>query len=93
VDESAEYIVALDGLGSWRVAPVCAFRCEEGECPVRALAVVVGHVAGEHVFEVAAADDQQPVEALGSDGADEPFGIGVRLWRRIGVRITRIRSL
>jgi hypothetical protein len=25
----------------------------------------------EHVLEVATADDEQPVEALGSDGADE----------------------
>src|SRR6266545_2523050 len=46
-----------------------------------ALAVVVGRVDVEHVFEVAAAEDQQPVETLGSDGADEAFGVGVCLWR------------
>jgi hypothetical protein len=46
-----------------------------------ALAVVVGRVDVEDVFEVAAAEDQQPVETLGSDGADEAFGVGVCLWR------------
>jgi hypothetical protein len=30
---------------------------------------------------VAAAEDQQPVQTLGSDGADEPFGVGVGLRR------------
>jgi UDP-N-acetylmuramoyl-L-alanyl-D-glutamate--2,6-diaminopimelate ligase len=29
---------------------------------------------------VAAADDQQPVETLDADGADEALGVGVRLW-------------
>ena len=45
------------------------------------LAVVVGRVGAEHVFEVAAVEDQQPVETLGADGADEALGVGVRLWR------------
>ena len=45
------------------------------------LGVVVGHVAAEHVFEVAAAEDQQPVETVGADRADEPLRVGVRLWR------------
>ena len=30
---------------------------------------------------MAAADDQQPVETLCADGADEAFGVSVRLWR------------
>src|ERR671936_169050 len=29
---------------------------------------------------MAAADDQQPVETFGADGADEALGIGVRPW-------------
>ena len=33
------------------------------------------------MFEVAAAEDQQPVEALVSDGADEALGVGVCLRR------------
>ncbi len=48
---------------------------------MRASAVVVSHVGAEHVFEMSAADDQQPVETLGADGADEALGIGVCLWR------------
>ena len=42
---------------------------------------VVSHVCAEHVFEMSAADDQQPVETLGADGADEALGVGVCLWR------------
>jgi hypothetical protein len=36
----------------------CCLRCEESERSVRPLGVVVGDVAAEHVFEVAAAEDQ-----------------------------------
>jgi hypothetical protein len=35
---------------------------------------LVGHVDVEHVLEVAAAEDQEPVEALGADGAYEALG-------------------
>ena len=73
--------MAFDRRGGWWVASADRFRRHERECPVRALAVVVGHVDAEHVFEVAAAEDQQPVETLASDGADEPLGVGVRLRR------------
>jgi len=48
---------------------------------VRALAVVVLDVDAHDVFEVAAADDQEPVETLRSDGADEPLRVGIRLRR------------
>src|SRR5437870_638725 len=30
---------------------------------------------------MSAADNQQPVETLGADGADEALGVGVCLWR------------
>jgi hypothetical protein len=36
-------------------------------------------VDAQYRFEVAAAKDQQPVETLGTDGADEALGLGVRL--------------
>jgi hypothetical protein len=39
-------------------------------------------VAAEYVLEVAATDDQQPVEKLGADRADEALGVGVGLWVR-----------
>ena len=51
------------------------------ESAVRAFAVVVLDVDAQDVFEVAAADDQEPVETFGSDGSDEPLGVRVRLRR------------
>jgi hypothetical protein len=66
--------VAFDRRGNWWVASADRFRRHKRECPVRALAVVVGHIGAEHVFEVATAEDQQPVETLVSDGADEALG-------------------
>jgi hypothetical protein len=51
------------------------------ESAVRALAVVMGGIGAEHKLEVAAADDQKPVQALGADGADGALGVGIRLWR------------
>jgi hypothetical protein len=54
-------------------------RWEQRECSMRALAVVVSRIDAEGPLEVAAAKDQQPVEALGSDGANETLGVGVRL--------------
>jgi hypothetical protein len=35
------------------------------------LAVVMRGVAAQRLFEVAAAEDEQPVEAFGADGADD----------------------
>jgi hypothetical protein len=48
---------------------------------VRALAVVVGHIGGEHLIEVTAAENHQPVETLASNGANEPLRVGVGLRR------------
>jgi hypothetical protein len=47
---------------------------------VRPVSVVVGGVEAEHVLEMAAVDDQNPVEALAAEGADPTLGIGVRVW-------------
>jgi hypothetical protein len=33
------------------------------------------------VLQVAAANDQQPVQALGADGPNPALGVGVGLWR------------
>src|SRR6266516_1433898 len=46
---------------------------------MRTLAVVVRRVDAQHRLEVAATEDEQPVETLGADGADEALGIGIRL--------------
>ncbi len=60
---------------------------------MRALAVVELDVAPQARFDVAAAEDEEPVETLGADGADEPLGVGVRLGARTGVGTTRMPSL
>jgi hypothetical protein len=44
------------------------------QCAVGAVVVEVRHVLGQHVFEVAAVDDQYPVEQFAVDGADPAFG-------------------
>ena len=44
---------------------------------LRPLRVVVLDVGAQDVLEVSAVEDQQPVEAFGADGSDEPFCDGV----------------
>jgi hypothetical protein len=79
VDEAAEAIAAVDiAAGHW--LDLCGFGLSECEPAVWALAVVVLDVDAQDVFEVAAAEDQQPVETLAADGADERFRVRVRLW-------------
>ena len=43
--------------------------------------VVVAAVDAEHVLEVAAAEDEDPVEAVGADRAHPALGVGVRVRR------------
>jgi hypothetical protein len=45
--------------------------------PVRAMGVVVRDVDPKGLFEVASANDQQPVQALGADGLHPALGNGV----------------
>jgi hypothetical protein len=55
------------------------------ERPMRAMGVVVLDVHPEHLLQVPAARDEQPVQALGADGTNPPLGVGVgvgRLYRR-----------
>jgi hypothetical protein len=49
---------------------------------MRPVLVVVAAVDAEHVLEVAAPEDEDPVEAVGANGAHPPLGEGVRvrLW-------------
>src|SRR2546422_665139 len=56
-------------------------RRGEAERAMRSGGVVVGRESAERAFELAAARDQQPIEALGTDGTDEALGDGVRLRR------------
>jgi hypothetical protein len=50
----------------------------ETNSTMRPLRVVVVDVDAETAFEVAAVEDQQPVETLRTDGSDETLGNGVR---------------
>jgi hypothetical protein len=56
----------------WRLEP---------ERPVRAVFVVVPDLDPQDPLEVAAPEDQQPVQALGADGADPSLGVRVRFGR------------
>jgi hypothetical protein len=80
VHESAEQVAPVD-LGRLVLAPERRFdggiRWLPPECPVGAMGVVVLDVDPQHLLQVAAADDQQPVQALGPDRADPAFGVGV----------------
>ena len=71
MDQSAEQVAALDVAAAWLGVRTCRVGREQRESAVWALAVVVGGVDAEHCLEVAASDYQQPVETLGTDGADE----------------------
>ncbi len=46
--------------------------------------VVVTGIDAKHVLELAAAEDEQPVEALATDAADPALGVGVRVRRLHG---------
>jgi putative transposase len=63
----------------------CIRRLPPGR-PVRPVGVVVLDVDSEDLLEVAAPEDQQPVQALGAGGADPAFGVGVGVgclhWRQ-----------
>jgi hypothetical protein len=83
VDEAAEAIAAVD-IAAGRGLDLRRFRLGKCEPAVRALAVVVPDLDPENVFEVAAAEDQQPVETLIACGADESLRVGVRLRRLHG---------
>src|SRR6266545_2926862 len=83
VDQPAEQVTAaqaieVDHVGEW--LPV-AERRPLAECPVRAMLVEMPDVRGEHVVEVAAAEDQQSVEALVANAADPAFSVRSRLRR------------
>jgi hypothetical protein len=62
----------VDHLGEWLLV---AERRPLSGCPVRPLLVEVPDVRDEHLLEVAAAEDQQPVEALAANVADPTFDL------------------
>jgi hypothetical protein len=55
--------------------------CELAEGTVGPGCIVVEQVFGQHLPQVVLIDDQQPVEELAAQGADDPFADGVRSGR------------
>jgi hypothetical protein len=60
---------------------VAAVGREEVERAVRPVLVVVAAVDAEHVLEVAASEDEDPVEAVGAERAHPALGVGVGVRR------------
>ena len=53
-------------------------RCKLAKGSVRPGGVVVRKVLRQHLAQMVLIDDQQPVEELPAQGADDPFADGVR---------------
>jgi hypothetical protein len=60
---------------------------------MRSLAVVTIGVDAEHIFEMAAVEDQQPVETFAADHSDKAFAIAFAFGERTGAFTIRMRSL
>src|SRR5437879_6195788 len=71
VDESAEPVATVDLALRRSLPPLAGFGWPEFKRTMRPLAVVMVDVDAQHAFEVAAVEDQQPVETLGTHRADE----------------------
>jgi hypothetical protein len=95
VEEPAEAVVSLDAR-RWRAhkgeLPRSRIGRLEVERAVRPVAVVVVDEDPQDALEMASVHDQQPVEALGTDGADEALRDRVRL-RRSHRRLDDLNSL
>ena len=88
MDQAAEPITATEPIEPEHFARGSLLRCcgcdERRPLPkraVRPVLVVMRGVGGHDAFEVAAADDQQPVEAFAAQAADPALGVRSRLWR------------
>ena len=81
VDQAAESVSSLDSALLWWCYELEGWLLGSGwlefEAAVRPVGVVVVDVDVEDVLEVSAAADQDPVEALASDGPDAALGVGV----------------
>jgi len=82
VDQPAEQLAAADTIKVDHVAPRAfaagrrlAERRPLPEAAVRPVLVVMRRVRCKGVLEVAAADDQQPVEAFPADASDPALGV------------------
>jgi len=81
VDQAAEPVVAVNLAGSRCRWWLIGLRGLELERTMRSVLVVMVDVNAQHVLEVPAVEDQQPVETLGAHCPDEALRNGVRLRR------------
>ena len=63
---------------------ITAIGREEVERAMWPVLVVVAAVDAEHVLEMAAAEDEDPVKTLSAESADPALGVGVRVRRPDG---------
>ncbi|MGW0632527.1 hypothetical protein [Streptomyces sp. NPDC002758] len=77
MDQAAKDVVALDPLRGERDDSRAVGGSAKVQGPVRPSGVVVVGVLGEYLSQVLLVVVGKPVGALGSHGADEPFGMGV----------------
>ena len=82
--EHSTFLTLTDGGQS-----VGSVRRLKPERPVRTVPVVMLDVDPKDLLQMAAPNDQQPVQALGADGADPPFCVYVfAVGARTGVAST-----
>jgi hypothetical protein len=79
VDEAAEEVASAEAGGRVEWRRVAAGGRQELQRPMWPVLVVMAAVDAEHVLEVAAAQDEDPVEAVGANGAHPALGKGVRV--------------
>src|SRR5438094_6932940 len=88
VDQAAEEVTASELRMRWysqrRRAAAYPFGWPKCERAVRPMPLVMTGVDAKHVLELAAAEDEQPVEALATHNADPALGVGVRIRRMNG---------
>src|SRR5437660_11014358 len=77
--QAAQSITTLDHASGRCTGNVGRFGREQRESAVRALVVVMREIDAQHSLE-ASAEDQQPVETLAADGANEALRERVCLW-------------
>lgn len=76
-EQSAETLLSINGVSRSLGRARARIRRPELEATVRPLFVVMGHVLSENNLEVAAPQDQHPVEALAPAASDPALSVGV----------------
>jgi hypothetical protein len=79
-------LLRMTGLRRHAIGSAAVIRRSQVERSVCPLLVEVGDVDAEDVLELAAAEDEKPVEALSAHARDPAFGVGARV-RRLDRRL------